>query len=673
MKILYPPYVTTIGYRCDIDGLRAIAVLSVVGFHLFPALLPGGFIGVDIFFVISGYLISGIIVHELKHQKFSFLDFYSRRIRRIFPALILVLAASWLCGWFTLLADEYAQLGKHIAGGAGFISNLLLYQESGYFDVAADLKPLLHLWSLGIEEQFYLLIPLVLYLTNKTKSNYFVAIGMLALGSFCLNIYYTHSNPIADFYSPLTRFWELLIGVLLALAKPESTSSTRLISKRAEQLKNLLSYLGATLLGTALLLITQRSSFPGYWALLPTLGSACIIFAGSDSQVNRMLSHRILVWIGLISYPLYLWHWVLLSFIRILEGEMPSTNMRIRILATSILLSWLTYKLVERPFRIRGNKKIKTIFLVLLMSVIAYIGLNTYQRDGLRFRPYVKKSTNYSLSMSRSENLLQCIDIDHAYNTKNDWFCALGDKKSAPTYFAYGDSHVGSLIPPLNQFGLDNQTQILLAGSSGCPPLLGIQSMRGEVGIEKNNCRKLNERIFEYVKNNKIPNVILAGFWTYYTGNITAPTRLNLIARNEYAAVINADTSKIDFEWAIGETVDRYKKIGVKVFLIADNPTQIFEPKDALRRASDSLGYLSDLKINQFSIALTDHLKTQLYVNTILKDQEAKLLEFNDIYCQGTACNLAKDGKFLYFDADHLSIDGSLLLYQKLKNELNKK
>jgi peptidoglycan/LPS O-acetylase OafA/YrhL len=203
-------------YRADIDGLRALAVLSVVSFHAFPNMLKGGFIGVDIFFVISGFLISTIIFENLERDSFSFVEFYSRRIKRIFPALLLVLIACYTFGWFVLLADEYKQLGKHIAGGAGFVSNFLFWKESGYFDNAADTKPLLHLWSLGIEEQFYIVWPLLLWFAWKQRLNLLTITLTVLIISFALNINKVHSNVVAVFYSPQTRFWELLTGSVLA-------------------------------------------------------------------------------------------------------------------------------------------------------------------------------------------------------------------------------------------------------------------------------------------------------------------------------------------------------------------------------------------------------------------------------------------------------------------------
>src|SRR5437870_5550894 len=202
-------------YRPDIDGLRALAVLSVVAFHAFPTSLPGGFLGVDVFFVISGYLISTIILENLDKGAFSLAEFYGRRVRRIFPALLVVLLASYVFGWLALLADEYAQLGKHIAAGAGFVSNLVLWNEVGYFDRSADTKPLLHLWSLGIEEQFYLAWPLLLWFSWKRR---FVAPVVLALAalSFIATALWSNVDAVATFYSPLTRFWELLGGSMLA-------------------------------------------------------------------------------------------------------------------------------------------------------------------------------------------------------------------------------------------------------------------------------------------------------------------------------------------------------------------------------------------------------------------------------------------------------------------------
>ncbi|MBS1214622.1 MAG: O-acetyltransferase OatA, partial [Proteobacteria bacterium] len=267
-------------YRPDIDGLRAVAVLSVVAFHAFPRWVAGGFIGVDIFFVISGYLISSIIFSNLEHDTFSVVEFYRRRIRRIFPALITIMLASFAFGWFALLADEYKQLGGHIAGGAVFLSNFVLWGESGYFDNAAETKPLLHLWTLAIEEQFYIFWPLLLVFVWKRRWSFLRITALIAVASFAVNIYLIRENPTAAFYSPISRFWELMIGGVLAyitLHKPTWLGSHR----------NLQSILGFLIVMLGLVFIDKTRAFPSWWALLPTIGSFLVLSGGPTSWPNK--------------------------------------------------------------------------------------------------------------------------------------------------------------------------------------------------------------------------------------------------------------------------------------------------------------------------------------------------------------------------------------------------
>lgn len=390
-------------HRPDIDGLRAIAVLSVVGFHAFPSLVKGGFIGVDVFFVISGFLISGIIYENLDKGEFTFREFYVRRIRRIFPALIVVMTACFAFGWFSLLTDEYKQLGKHMAGGAAFISNLLLWKESGYFDNSAETKPLLHLWSLGIEEQFYIIWPLLLWLTWKRKFNFFAVTLAIAVGSFYLNIKGIKQDAVATFYSPFTRFWELMCGGLLAwvtIYKKTSFAGVELKvdritvsaiyrdrNKEVEKgkiLVNLSAFTGLALLAFGFEKITEDFSFPGVWALVPVSAAVLIISAGPTAWINRqILSTKLLVWFGLISYPLYLWHWPLLSFARILKSELPSRKIRIAAVVISIVLAWLTMKWIEKPFR-SGNQRIG-LKVATLCGLVFVIGVSGFIVDKIEF------------------------------------------------------------------------------------------------------------------------------------------------------------------------------------------------------------------------------------------------------------------------------------------------
>ncbi|BBP51256.1 acyltransferase [Pseudomonas sp. St386] len=378
-------------YRPDIDGLRAIAVLSVVVFHAFPTLLRGGFIGVDIFFVISGFLISTIIFKSLDAGSFSFSEFYARRVKRIFPALLAVLVFCYVFGWYSLLADEYAQLGKHIASGAGFVSNLTLLRESGYFDNSAETKPLLHLWSLGIEEQFYLFWPVAVFVAWKLRSNLLALTAILGAAFFALNLNKVGQDPVSAFYSPQTRFWELLCGSMLAwcaIYLPASKAMAAYSRLSGSVLgSNIKSLLGVLLLALGFLFISKEG-FPGKWALIPVCGAVLIISAGPSALLNRyVLSNKILVWFGLISFPLYLWHWPLLTFARIIEGGTPSILSRVASVAASIALAWMTYKIIEQPLR-RSDGQYKAVALCGLMAAVGAVGFVTYSKDGLAGRQF---------------------------------------------------------------------------------------------------------------------------------------------------------------------------------------------------------------------------------------------------------------------------------------------
>jgi peptidoglycan/LPS O-acetylase OafA/YrhL len=360
-------------YRPDIDGLRAIAVLSVVIFHAFPDALKSGFIGVDIFFVISGYLISSIIFENSDSGSFGFGQFYGRRIKRIFPALSLVLLSCLVFGWFGLLGDEFKQLGKHMAAGAGFVSNYFLWQESGYFNNAAETKPLLHLWSLAIEEQFYIVWPLIVWLTWKRKWLFLSVFIGLGITSFAYNIYLVRIDPTATFFSPATRIWELLAGVLLAYMKVRPPTW-----QPSQRQLNIASTLGLALLTIGL----YRT-----WALLPILGSFFLIFAGPTAWFNRfVLSNRVLVWIGLISFPLYLWHWPILSFMRIVHRGTPDVAPRIFALLASVFLAWLTFYFVEKPIRLGNKNRLKIITLCILMVIFGGLGFKVFSNHGFPAR-----------------------------------------------------------------------------------------------------------------------------------------------------------------------------------------------------------------------------------------------------------------------------------------------
>jgi peptidoglycan/LPS O-acetylase OafA/YrhL len=526
-------------YRADIDGLRAIAVLSVIGFHAFHNWVKGGFVGVDIFFVISGFLISSIIISSLEKGTFSFTEFYARRVKRIFPALILVMAACFVFGWFTLLADEYKQLGKHIAGGAGFISNILLLNESGYFDNIAETKPLLHLWSLGVEEQFYVIWPLFLWFAWKQRINLLSVAISVGVISFALNIYEVRdgTQSAAAFYSPQTRFWELMTGSILAymtlhkqntLPKFKHWLDTRLgrivyaHEANGATLRNVQSMFGAVLIVVGVLVISKERHFPGWWALLPTLGTLLIIMAGAHAWLNRVvLSNRILVWFGLISFPLYLWHWPLLSFARILEGETPSGVIRIAAVLIAIALAWLTYRLIEKPIRFGKYSQAKTITLLVLMVVVGFLGYNCYERDGLGFRlgklgfrlPMIFQTLTWTAwdgeELGKEVRVGSCLlNPDQDFTSFNSCRSQPGDENK-PLLILWGDSYAAHLYPGYKaSFG--KTYKIIQRTTSACPPIINM-------GIDRSpHCKEINDHIFELIKDENPDKVVLAADWTAY-------------------------------------------------------------------------------------------------------------------------------------------------------------
>jgi len=676
--IVHQKNISTPKYRPDIDGLRAISILAVVAFHAFPNWVRGGFIGVDVFFVISGYLISTGILENLEKGTFSFSQFYARRIKRIFPALIVILLVCFIIGWFVLLADEYKQLNKHIASIAGFVPNIVYWYEAGYFDNSSDTKPLLHLWSLGIEEQFYIVWPLLLWFAWKKKINIISLTLVLIFISFAINLNDIKQYPISTFYSPQTRFWQLLSGGLLALLNTYNVDMLKIIKIKinhtiyhifniekqevqATIIANVLSFLGLLILAYGFLQFNIELKYPGKWALIPVVGTLMLIFSGPEAWINRkILSNKIAIWLGLISFPLYLWHWPLLSFLRILESGTPSRNLRILAVALSIFFAWLTYKLIECPIRYGKNGKYTVIVLILVMILIFYVGYYTYSRDGLNDRIINKNLISYSESIKLPIKAKECFDIPYAFKKNEGWFCNLGRSDLKVNYFVYGDSHAMSLIPALEQFAINNKLRIQFAGASGCPSLLDIQSVRGETDIEKYNCKELNERIFNYVKNSRIDTVILANRWTYYTDSFSRPGDFNPITRN-LDSYIDKTSSTKDLVWAIQNTVSRYSSINVKVIFIEDNPQQINDPKNVLRK-----GRGIETEYLKYSVTLEEHKKNQNAISQVLKNTTAKIINLDDILCFESICPLVANSKFLYFDDNHLSVYGSLFTSEKL-------
>jgi peptidoglycan/LPS O-acetylase OafA/YrhL len=474
-------------YRADIDGLRALAVLAVILFHTFPNELPGGFVGVDIFFVISGYLITQIILEDLYSGNFTAASFYTRRVRRIFPALIIVLIATFAFGWHYFLPMELASLGKNILASALFSANLMLLSEVGYFDVAAHLKPLLHLWSLGIEEQFYLVWPLLLW--SLPRKWLLLATGMILSASFALNIAMIAQHPSETFYLPFTRAWELMAGAALAQT-----------SRKDERHRDLFAAVGIAVIALSFFLINTKTLFPGWAAAVPVVGTVFLI-RSEGSFLNRvMLSNRAAVNVGVISYPLYLWHWPLLVFAELLKFKRLTDLERGLVIALTFFLAWLTYKFVERPIRFGRIRFAKP--LVACMAVLAGAALV----PALGYGPSLPDRINRMITILNPREGLrvgECMLLDGA---KVDFSPNCVDQKH-PLIAIWGDSTASALVPGFRNLQASRNFGIAQFTVSSCPPLLVRSSSMTAFCLEE------NRKIVDLIRGSAPDTVVLHAVW----------------------------------------------------------------------------------------------------------------------------------------------------------------
>jgi peptidoglycan/LPS O-acetylase OafA/YrhL len=479
-------------------------VLLVLNFHAFPGALPGGFIGVDVFFVISGFLITGIILREQELGRFSLVEFYNRRIRRIFPALIVVLGATLVLGWLWMLPTAYAQLGSDTFASTAFLANIALLLQSGYFDVESAKKPLLHLWSLGIEEQFYLFWPLLLMLAVRLRLSIVAVAAVLGAGSFLLNVAMIGSNPVATFYLPFTRAFELLVGALLACGWINVNHSSAASSRRA--------FAGVALIVVAAAVLDSQRAFPGWWALLPVAGTALLISAPA-AWVNRVvLASPAMVWIGLISYPLYLWHWPLLVFGATIKFAPLTVVERELILLASALLAWATYRFVETPFRFGRPSRRKRFGLGAAMAMVAIAGAAVVWGRGYDFRlpAEIRAMANVQAESSKWRFRECLLDLSREMTFADT--CVERDRR--PLVLVWGDSTAGALLPGLRQAQQERGFGIAQLTSSSCIPALNADI----AGTP--NCRAMNDKVLAMVRQIKPDVVLLHGTWEKHLDNV---------------------------------------------------------------------------------------------------------------------------------------------------------
>jgi peptidoglycan/LPS O-acetylase OafA/YrhL len=521
-----------ISYRSDIDGLRAIAVLSVIAFHIAPARFKGGFVGVDIFFVISGFLISSIIYKELESGGFSIVEFYVRRIRRIYPALFLVLSFVCVAGWIFLLPSDFVALGKQILGGSTFSANFVLWWQSGYFSPEAALKPLLHLWSLGVEEQYYLIFPLVCMAFYRSRSRWTLPTAFLAIAavSMFLNVAFVSKYRAAAYFLPFSRLWELFVGAGLSLFLQRNLQApweSRLLPKW----RHGIGFLGLALLVVSVFGIDQFDAFPGWWALLPTIGVVLVIVAGQTSLVNEyILSCKPAVFVGLISYPLYLWHWPILSFMRVANADWDAKISHLQkgaMIIVAFLLAYLTYRFVELPIRHvkqRGQRRRGALWLLGCVSLTGTFGVLVILIVGFPARlpsAVVALDHDYGPDGSNSWREGTCFLRPDQFPESFSNSCVDTEEWRAaqPLVLVWGDSHAADLFPGFRT--LQDQSGVRLAQytASMCAPIIGLQIR------ERPACESVNNAVLDRVRNLKPSIVVLSAYWDYLDPDHDRTTR----------------------------------------------------------------------------------------------------------------------------------------------------
>ncbi len=643
-------------YRADIDGLRAIAVILVIAFHAFPDVVPGGFVGVDVFFVISGYLISGIILRGLQRATFAFRDFYARRARRIFPALSVVLVACVVAGYVVLTPREYTELGKHVFGGAAFVSNVLLWREVGYFDPPGTAKPLLHLWSLGVEEQFYLLWPVVLVLAWRARQTVRAILAVLAT-SLAFSVVLSERMPTAAFLLPFTRFWELMLGAaLIGLHAPVEV----LFGRGGDRMRNAAAFAGLMLVLLSALTFDGLTIFPGWRALQPTAGAALILAAGASSWMNRrILSSSFLVWVGLISYPLYLWHWPLLSFSRIVADDVPPVAVRLTAIGVSVLLAWGTYAFVEKPIRFGrfGAGRLATLCMSLVL--VACSGLVIRRQAGFRSR---LNSAALAMDIKRDDPF-----DEHrcpAALTERFALCAIVDASRLPTIGLIGDSYATAAFLGLSEHYSAQGENLLLLAKPGCPPFFHILLMWGWSATSaplRERCRGAGDQLNFVMRTASISTVIFANRGQFYANGSGIAGGRDVTVR--FTGDTTARTNAEAYARAMLITVERVRRANKHIVFFGSVPELGFNPERCFtkfrpRRINQCANRIATFRKRDSAFALSLHQLDTL--------QGVEVVRPSDALCDSQWCRGIQDGHVLYFDFGHLSREGSRVMVRRL-------
>lgn len=654
-------------YRPEIDGLRALAIVSVVLFHAKIFGFTGGFVGVDVFFVISGYLITSILIREMNGGTFSFIKFWERRMRRILPILSVVIIAVIIGGYFLLLfQDELLDLGQSVFAQSIFLSNIFFLRGHGYFGATADTFPLLHTWSLSVEEQFYVGFPLILFVIFTFWKRRLLAIMIfLTVVSFAVNMYLVNIAPGRSFTIPLlpdlwkgtpnitvafyllpSRAWELLFGSLIALSA---------VSIESRLLAELFAGGGLVAILYSVTQFTSETPFPGILALIPTLGSVGIIVSSTTTKtyVTRLLSLPGIVWVGLISYSLYLWHWPILVFANTIFVKLNMLQ-TIGLILISVILSWLTYLFIETPFRKKFIFTPQTVIVFGLVSLaaIGLLGLSLKYVDTATRIPAFAKNL-LTESFKTGEKFQECHDA------KEQGRCLVGveDENILPTFMMWGDSQAAPLLESIDRLSRERNIKGIYFSYPGCAHIIGVSSVPP---IEE--CEKTKTVAWDYIREHDIKNVLLASGWGIYTRESDDGSKTNLIV-DEGSQDVSESESKQVFKEHFTDMIERLYSGNRNVYILKQIP---FHENLDMRKAFYSSIHAGHV-VSFDSVPLSVHSEYNKFSDSLFDtlENDGLLVTLNpaDILCSvKDGCSAVSAGRIIYEDGGHLNNLGAKML-----------
>jgi peptidoglycan/LPS O-acetylase OafA/YrhL len=649
-------------HRADIDGLRALAVLSVIFHHYLVPGFRGGFVGVDVFFVVSGFLIAAHIESEIAAGRFSLLAFYERRIRRILPALFLMYALFLLLAWQVHFPRDFHLQSRLAAYVIPFLANYAFYQNAGnYSGEFAGHIVLLHTWSLAVEEQFYLFFPLLMMAISRfMRRGYSVVLWPMAVMSFVLCVVATYIEPSAAFYLTPFRAWELLAGALLAVG--------RFSPPRDDRVRAGVALLGLLLIAAADLLLSDNTPYPGKWAVVPCAGAVAILYASCDRSlpVGRLLDNPIMRRIGLWSYSLYLFHWPLLVLAQYYAFDPLSISLRCILLASTFLLGALSWRYVEQPFRgPRGLLRRPALFGIAAASGGALILATFVLHRSSDPRRYSAREhaqfPSYTADQARCRNT--------SPEDTREAPCKLGDNSAPIEAILWGDSHALAILPAVDAAYAKHHEAAVFAQTGGCPPLLGVhvrdfspaesslfRSWIDARGLGRSErCKRHSEAVLNWIAGSHIRTVILAAHWIAYTEDKHSRRLTDSQSPDNFSMLDNAAV----FARGLDRLLAALEREHVRVFLVDDVPQSIVDVPYALASAR-RLHQDREFRISRVTYEAQQHSAAAIFAR-LQKRHGFRILKPQDLLCAGGMCSIARDDAPLYSDEEHLSELGATI------------